>query len=203
MTARDTIARLAITLEDVDPAVIRRLEVPLSLRLDRLHQVLQIAMGWTDSHLYEIRVGETGWGIPEPDWDFGDGPLDARKTSLREVIDETGARTLTYLYDFGDGWDHTIRIERIGEADANAAYPRLLEASGRCPPEDVGGPPGYQDFLEAIADPDHEDHDELREWAGGHFDPHDLDIDGIAEALAELSRRWSRRSPRRQKHSAT
>ena len=201
MSARETIARLAVTIEDVEPAVIRRLEVPLELRLDQLHQVLQAAMGWTDSHLYEIRVGETGWGIPDPDRDFGDGPLDARKTRLREVIEETGARHLTYLYDFGDGWDHTIRIEWIGEADATAAYPRLLEASGRCPPEDVGGPPGYEEFLKAIADPEHEDHDELHDWAGGDFDPHDVNSDGIAEALAELGARWRRRS--RQKRSAT
>ncbi len=104
-----SIARLKITLDDVKPAVLRRVEVPLTIRLDRLHLVLQAAMGWTNSHLYEIRARGVGWGVPDPDW--GDGPLDARKTRLLGVIEDTGAKTLKYLYDFGDGWEHTIKVE--------------------------------------------------------------------------------------------
>ena len=87
-----SIARLKITLDDVKPAVLRRVEVPLTIRLDRLHLVLQAAMGWTNSHLYEIRARDVGWGVPDPDW--GDGPLDARKTRLLDVIEDTGAKTL-------------------------------------------------------------------------------------------------------------
>ena len=192
MTAVGSTARLKIALDDVDPAVLRRLEVPLDLRLDRLHLVIQAAMGWTDTHLYEIRVGDVGWGIPDPDW--GDGPLDARKASLLDVIEDTGTKTLRYLYDFGDGWEHSIRIERIDAADPKATYPRLLAAVGRCPPEDVGGPPGYEEFLAAIVDPDHERHAELRQWIGEDFDPHGVDAIGIAAALLELARRWQRRS---------
>ena len=115
MTTRPAIARLKVTLEDVEPAVMRRLDVPLRIRLDRLHLVLQAAMGWTDSHLYEFRAGGTGWGIPDPD--FSGGPLPAAKTTLFDLIEDTGARTIHYLYDFGDGWDHAVRIERIGEPD--------------------------------------------------------------------------------------
>ena len=131
------IARLKVTLEDVEPEVMRRLDVPLKIRLDRLHLVLQAAMGWTDSHLYEFRAGGTGWGIP--DADFGGGPMPAAKTTLDDVIKDTGARTIHYLYDFGDGWNHVIKIERIGEPDPQARYPQLVAAQGRCPPEDVGG----------------------------------------------------------------
>jgi len=110
MTAA-SIARLRIKLDDVEPAVVRRVEVPLTIRLDRLHLVLQAAMGWTNSHLYEIRARDVGWGRPGPH--FGDGPLDASKARLIDVLEDVGTRSLKYLYDFGDGWEHSIRIERV------------------------------------------------------------------------------------------
>ena len=91
----DGIAHLKVTLDEAKPPVLRRIEVPLAIRLDRLHLALQAAMGWTDSHLYEIRVRDAGWGVPDPDW--GDGPLDARKARLVDVLEETGAKTLKYL----------------------------------------------------------------------------------------------------------
>jgi hypothetical protein len=127
------IAHLKITLDEVIPPVLRRIEVPLTIRLDRLHLALQAAMGWTNSHLYEIRARDVRWGVPDPDW--GDGPLEARKARLINVLEDVGAKTLQYLYDFGDRWEHTIRIERITEALPGVAYPRLTEAKGRCPPK--------------------------------------------------------------------
>jgi len=179
-----SIAHLKIKLDDVKPAVVRRVEVPLTIRLDRRHLVLQAAMGWTNSHLYEIRARGSGWGVPDPD--FGDGPLDARKIRLVDVLEDAGVRSLKYLYDFGDGWEHSVRIERITDAVPRIAYPRLVEASGRCPPEDVGGPWGYRDFLEAIADPDHEEHDDLLEWIGGSFDPVEFDVAKANALLQKL-----------------
>ena len=158
----DTIARLKITLDDVKPAVLRRIEVPFNIRLDRLHLAIQAAMGWTNTHLYEIRARDVGWGIPDRDW--GDGPLDARKANLGDVLEDVGTKTLRYLYDFGDGWEHTIKVERLIDPEPGALYPRLIEASGRCPPEDIGGPWGYAEFLEAIGNPKHERHDEFKEW---------------------------------------
>lgn len=196
MTA-DSIARLKITLHDVEPPVMRRIEVPLTIRLDRLHLALQAALGWTNSHLYEIRARDVGWGIPDSDW--GDSPLDARKARLLDVLEDTGAKSLRYLYDFGDGWEHTIKIERICDAEPGIAYPRLIEATRRCPPEDIGGPWGYGDFLEAIADPKHERHAELKEWVGEPFDPDAVDIEGHAQALAVLARQWARKPTARRK----
>ena len=190
MTAA-SIAHLKIKLDDVEPAVVRRVEVPLAIRLDRLHQVLQAALGWTDSHLYELRARDIGWGVPDPD--FGDGPLDARKARLLDVLEDVGVRSLKYLYDFGDGWEHTVRIERVTDAVAGIAYPRLIDATGRCPPEDVGGPWGYREFLEAIADPDHEEHAERLEWVGGHFDPSDAGVDTLAQAVNHLAKKWTRK----------
>jgi Plasmid pRiA4b ORF-3-like protein len=133
MTA-DRIARLKITLDDVKPQVLRRIEVPLTIRLDRLHEVLQAALGWTNSHLYELRTQDVGWGIADPD--FGDGPLDARKARLIDVLEDLGIKTMHYLYDFGDGWEHTIKIERIEDGSSNALSAvarsrRSLPARGR------------------------------------------------------------------------
>ena len=184
------IAHLRIKLNDVKPGVVRRLEVPLAIRLDRLHLLLQAAIGWTDSHLYEIRARDIGWGVPDPD--FGDGPLDAHKARLADVVQDTGVRSLKYLYDFDDGWEHTVRIERITAAAPGITYPRLIEATGRCPPEDVGGPWGYRNFIEAIADPDHEQHAETLTWVGGSFDPATVNAEGLTRAVAALAKRWSR-----------
>ncbi|MFC7611535.1 plasmid pRiA4b ORF-3 family protein [Teichococcus aestuarii] len=154
-------------------------------------------MGWTNSHLYEIRVRDVGWGIPDPDW--GGGPLDACKARLIDAIEDTGAKTLRYLYDFGDGWEHTVKIERIADAVPDLIYPLLIDATGRCPPEDVGGPWSYAEFLEAIADPQHENHTEMTEWAGGPFDPDNINIDDYAKAVAALAKAWARKPPVKRK----
>lgn len=191
MTAASSIARLEVTLDDVEPAVVRCLDVPLDIRLDRLHLTLQSAFGWMGGHLWEFHVREVEWGIPDPDWP--DGPLDARKATLGDVIEEIEAKTFQYLYDFGDGWEHTIRITDIEDADPKASYPALIEASGRCPPEDVGGPWGYEEFLEALGDPAHERHDELREWAPENFDPNDVPLQDLTSAIADLAKAWSRK----------
>jgi hypothetical protein len=199
MTA-SSIARLKITLDDVEPKVLRRLEVPFSIKLDRLHQTLQAALGWTDTHLFEIRARDIGWGIPDPDW--GDGPLDARKATLANVVEDTDAKTLRYLYDFGDGWEHTIKIERLIDPLPGIAYPRLIEASGRCPPEDVGGPWGYAEFLEALTDPEHEQHADMRRWIGEDFDPRQVPGDLLAERVEKLAKKWTRK-PASRKARAT
>ena len=185
------IARLKITLDDVEPKVLRRLEVPLGIKLDRLHLVLQAALGWTNSHLFEIRAGGAGWGLPDPDWP--DGPLDARKAKLLDILEDAGVKTLRYLYDFGDGWEHTIKIERLVDAEPGALYPRLIEASGRCPPEDVGGPWGYEEMLEAIGDKGHERHSEIRDWLGEDFDPKSFNPEPLKAEVAALAKRWSRK----------
>ncbi len=189
----NSIARLKITLDDVKPAVLRRIEVPFTIRLDRLHLAIQAAMGWTNTHLYEIRAGDVGWGMPDPDW--RDGPLDARKARLDNVLEDIGTKTLSYLYDFGDGWEHTIKIERLTDPEPGVLYPRLIDVTGRCPPEDIGGPWGYAEFLKAIHDPKHERHAELKEWTANDFDPNVVDADGLAEEVAALAKRWSRKSP--------
>lgn len=206
----DTIARLKISLDDAKPAVLRRVEVPFDIRLDRLHLTIQAAMGWTNSHLYEIRAGNVGWSTPDPDADWASDFIDARKARLGDILEDIGTKTLAYLYDFGDGWEHTIKIEHLADPEPGVLYPRLIEVSGRCPPEDCGGPWGYAELLEAIKDPKHERHAELTEWIGYDFDPDADDAEGLSAEVAALAkpifyvRRGKARFPSgRQTHPAT
>lgn len=197
-----TIARLKITLDDVKPVVLRRIEVPFDIRLDRLHLTIQAAMGWTNSHLYEIRAGGAGWSTPDPDADWGGDFMDARKARLGDILEDIGTKTLKYLYDFGDGWEHTIKIERLVDPKPGMLYPSLIEAKGHCPPEDVGGPWGYSELLEALADPSHERHGELKEWLADDFNPHVVDVDRLSEEVAYLAKPWSRRRPVKRRRTA-
>jgi hypothetical protein len=186
----ESIARLKIVLDDVEPVVMRRIEVPLDITLDWLHLVLQAALGWTDSHLYGFRVKNIDVGMPDPGRDGG--PQDAGKVTLQSAIKATGAKSFKYYYDFGDGWTHSIKIERVAPAVAGRDSFSLIDATGACPPEDIGGPWGYEEFIEALADPDHERHEEFTDWWDGDpFDPNAVDKPAIDEALQALAREWN------------
>ena len=127
------------------------------------------------------------------------GPPMPARPELVDVLEDVGARSLKYLYDFGDGWEHSVRIERITDAMPGIAYPRLLEAAGRCPPEDVGGPWGYREFLNAIADPNHQEFAEKLQWIGGHFDPTNANAELLAQAVCDLAMKWTRRPSARRR----
>ena len=126
-------------------------------------------------------------GTPYPDADWSGDFLDARKARLGNVLEDIGTKKLVYLYDFGDGWEHTIKVERLADPKPGVLYPRLSEVNGRCPPEDCGGPWGYAELIEAIKDPTHERHAELMEWIGDDFDPGAL----LTELVCERARRFS------------
>jgi hypothetical protein len=192
MTAA-TIARLKITLDDVKPAVLRRVEVPFDITLDRLHLTTQAAMGWTNSHLYELRAADVGWSTPDPFAGWKGDFLDARKARLDDIVEDVGTKKLVYLYDFGDGWEHTIKIERLSDPEPGVLYPRLTEVRGRCPPEDCGGPWGYGELLEVLNNPKHERHAELTEWIGDDFDPNADQAEWLTAEVHALARKWSRK----------
>ena len=192
MSTRTDLARLKITLEEVKPCVERRVVVRLGIRLDQLHAVIQAAMGWSNGHLWELRAAGAGWGPRIPDDAFGDGPLDATKATLLDVLEDAGTRTLTYLYDFGDGWRHKIKLERIFDGVPGLETPFLLEAKGRCPPEDIGGPSGYADFLSAMAAPDDPRHAEWINRFPAGFDPSTVETGTIEARLETLAKRWTR-----------
>ena len=187
-----SVAVLKITLDHVEPKVMRRIVVPSDIRLDRLHLAIQAAMGWTNSHLYEFRIGGVGWGEPDPDGIYG-GPMDAKKARLAAVLADAGRKTFRYLYDFGDGWDHTIKLEKIVPAIEGEPSVLLLEALGRCPPEDCGGPSGYERLLEILANPEDGEHEETLTWCGGPFDPTRADLKALEANIDRLARRWAPR----------
>lgn len=184
------IARLKITLDEVEPVVLRKIEVPLDIKLDKLHGIVQAAMGWEDYHLYEFRVGRSvAYGTPDPNWPET-RTLPAKKASLADLL-EHAKKTFAYVYDFGDDWMHTVKVEAISPAKADTLYPRLIAAAGRCPPEDCGGPWGYADFQDAIADNKHENHADAVEWYGEAFDPKDVDVAELTKNVERAARRLS------------
>jgi hypothetical protein len=179
----DRVYQLRISLDGIEPAIWRRVLVSASASLRRLHGVIQKSMGWTNSHLHMFEIDGRQLGRPDPD-----GELyleDDARWKLREFLVAPGDK-LAYEYDFGDSWRHTILLEEVLEAaEAAGSTARCIAGSRACPPEDCGGIPGYQAFLEAILDPFHPDHREMREWAGGGFDPEAFDV-------GEANRRVSR-----------
>jgi len=155
--------------------------------------------GWTNSHPCEIRARDVGWGLPDPD--LGDGPFDAKKARPIDVLEDAGTKALKCLCDFGDGWEHTVKVERITDAVPGSAYPVLIDAARRCPPEGVGGPWGYAEFLDALADPAHENHAEMKNWIGETFDPNAVDVEALADDVAALAKAWARKPPTKRKRS--
>lgn len=187
-----SIIELEIILRYVEPRVERTLLVPSDVSLDDLHSIIQEAVGWTDSHLYMFSAGEHVWSLPDPDWESEGLPSD--KTTLGEVIEATGGRDFEYVYDFGDGWTHAIKIGEARRPAAGELYPKLTGVTGRCPPEDVGGPPGYARFLEIIADPDHPEHVETVEWSGGEFNPNEPEAEALRAGVLRIAKFLAKRS---------
>lgn len=184
VTEKTKIFELDIVLEQAEPSVRRRVQVPGDVNLAVLHEVVQSAMGWTNSHLHEFEIDGRRYGIPDPDGDGQDLTDEAEGRLFRLV--GPGA-WFSYLYDFGDNWAHQITVEKIIAPAPGVRYPRCVSGQGACPPEDVGGPWGYDEFQTVLADPSHPEHDERLDWAGGSFDPHHFDLDAADRALEWLA----------------
>jgi len=146
------------------PIVWRTLLVRPNTKLAMLHRYLQAAMGWRECHLYMFTLDGKDYGIPERDRDVDRKVYDARRYTLARLFPELPSR-FSYVYDFGDCWEHTIEIEDEEAAEYRKQYPICVDGAEPCPPEDVGGPPGYRELLLALQDPSHPQHDDLREWA--------------------------------------
>ena len=178
------IYQLRIELKYVTPAVWRRVAVPGSIKLATLHLVLQETMGWLGGHLHEFVIADTHYGVPDPDWP--DNPPLARDDRATLAAALGALKSFTYLYDFGDGWEHKVKVEKILAPDPHLKLPFCLDGANACPPEDVGGPPGYANFLEAIADPKHEEHADMLEWCGGSFDRAAFNALDVNHRLADI-----------------
>jgi hypothetical protein len=183
------IARLEVEIDDVTPRVLRVVEVPDDIRLDDLHFVLQIAIGWQNGHPFEFRVGDTAWGLQDREADSN--PLPADAATLADILE----RGHEFKYDFvlGEDWQHTVKLEARSAATPDRRYPHLVRAEGRCPPADIGGPVGYEIYLSTIADPASIHHQDMLEFDAPDFDPHAVDEGALRKNLAELARYIGRR----------
>ena len=160
--------------------------MPESIRLCCLHSAFQVVMGWTDSHLHQFEKDGKNWGLPE--WDEFDefDLIDEGKTRLATVLKKEGD-SMVYQYDSGDDWEHEVVLEKILLVDDAPKHPVCLAGERRCPPEDVGGVRGYQEFLDVILNPAHKEYEHMVRWAGGHFID-EFDLKAVNETLSRM--RW-------------
>ena len=178
---------IRIDLDDVMPPIWRTLLVPADIGLDHLHYIVQTAMGWTNSHLHEFRKGKDRYGPPNPDdQDFGEPAEDEGEFCIAELLNRPKAK-ISYEYDFGDGWSHTITLLRI--IPEPCLVPRCLDGARACPPEDCGGPGGYANLLEILADPKDAEYQEMRSWFQSMVpEGHDPEVFPIAEVNEQFAK---------------
>lgn len=172
--------QLKIALAGIRPPIWRRVQVRDG-SLTKLHEIIQISMGWHFSHLWAFEIegeqyGESPWGTEM---------RSSTAIKLSRLVDE-GVKSFGYTYDFGDSWEHIVTVEKTFAPDPTAKYPRCTAGKRACPPEDCGGPWSYDEFLQAIADPKQADHEHLLEWVGGEFDPEEFDVNEVAKKLATI-----------------
>jgi hypothetical protein len=151
-------------MREVVPRVERVIDVPAAITLDELHEVLQVAIGWTDSHLHQFRTEDTVYTIPFEEFD-DDAEVDERGVRLSALPNK-----FVYAYDLGDNWQHDVEVLGRGDDQPGCVY-----GEGTCPPEDCGGVGGYADLLDALADPRHPEHESMRTWVGDRLRPFDQD----------------------------
>ena len=183
----DTMYTLDVRLRDISPPIWRAIEIAGSATLEDLHFAIQVAMGWTNSHLHQFVIGDASYGMVDVD-DADELDLeDEGEFELQDLVKH--GESFLYEYDFGDSWEHDTKVEAVLDADDDKTYPACIAGERACPPEDCGGAWGYEELLAALADPDHDEHDQFLEWVGGEFDPARLDLTAINRALAPASRR--------------
>jgi hypothetical protein len=184
--APPSLYQLKLVLLGISPPIWRRVQAPSTMPLSNVHDVLQAAMGWTNSHLHQFHKNGKYWGIPGDDEYADIKVIDERKVPVEKVLRFAGD-TMRYLYDFGDDWLHEVVLEKILPSDV-PTRPVCVAGERACPPEDVGGVHGYQEFLEVIFDPTHEEYDHYIKWAGKDFAPEKFDADAVNAKLGRM--RW-------------
>ncbi len=201
MVKADLILALRISLVDTEPEIWRRILVPYDINLAQFHEVMQSAMDWENQHLFEFRLDKSRYGIPHADFQDTRNPMrPARSITLKDAISAAGKR-FRYVYDMGDYWVHGIVLEEVLSNDRGEPVLQCVGGSGRCPPEDVGGTFGYEEFLQAIAHPSHEAHAHYIDWIGGEFDPNHFDLEEINRRLSGIKRKLRRSQTRAKKRS--
>ena len=180
--AKTKILRLKIQLRDSKPPIWRRVLVKDSTTLGNLHKIIQIAMGWTDSHLHSFNYQGEEYGIPDPEFDFGDEMKDENRYKVGSLLKYPKDK-MSYTYDFGDNWEHVITLEDIETDCKEPSLPVCIAGKKACPPEDCGGIYGYYGMLTELEDGDSEELEEIKDWLGEDFNPDLFDMNGINQAL--------------------
>lgn len=176
------IYRVHVSLREIEPPIWRLIELSSPTTLKQFHRILQIAMGWDDSHLHEYIADGRRYATPDPSCDKTGDMVREAGVRLTSVLPAVGAE-ISYIYDFGDYWQHNIRLEAILTPEPNVRYPRLVDGRRSCPPEDCGGADGYADLLEVLLDPTHEDYEYFREWVGPRFNAEIFSVEAANERL--------------------
>jgi len=186
-----TLYQFKIALVGSEPPIWRRIQV-IDCTLDKFHEHIQTAMGWTNSHLHQFTINKHVYADPmlmEENFDEMEY-LDSTTNRLGDILPKNGKRfSFAYEYDFGDGWDHEILFEGSPKLEPGKKYPLCLEGERACPPEDVGGIGGFYEYLQALADPKHEQHEQFMEWCGP-FDPDEFDPGKATKAMKKGLPDW-------------
>ena len=179
--------QLKVQLEDINPIIWRTFQIDQTETFFDLHEILQIVMGWENAHLFEFQIKERKIGLlPDEDemWDT-DASLEDSESILMLDMNFKEGDSFHYIYDFGDNWKHLLTVEKV-LVDDETDCPVCLEGARNCPPEDCGGAPGYADFLDALKNPNHPQHEEIIDWIE-EFDPEDFDLEETNEILQEFN----------------
>ena len=189
-----SVYQLKVTLKDINPPIWRRLLVSPSATLFELHEILQLSMGWMDSHLHEFTKDAIHYSPPDPEADRHNDilPVNSKKTRLSKLLSQPGDK-MDYLYDFGDGWEHEILLEGILMAEPGKKYPLCLAGARSCPPEDCGSTPGYEDLVKAMRDPKDPERERFLEWLDGPYDPEAFNLENINSDLENFEEAWARK----------
>jgi len=180
------IYQLKIVLQNIDPPILRILQIKGNANLGKLHDYIQGTMGWTDSHLHEFRIKGKRYQAEQQMYDDIDSPdmYDEQEYRINKLLQE--GDSFEYIYDYGDCWEHNIFVEKILPPEEGVHYPICTYGERTCPPEDCGGPWGYEELLEILKDPKHEEYEDRVEWVGEDFEPEKFDIDRTNRVLGNI-----------------
>jgi hypothetical protein len=180
------IYQFKVTLLNINPPVWRRIQVRGDISLHRFSTVILIAMGWDGGHLHQFHIAGKFYGIPDDDFESYHETTDERKVKIQD-LSRNDLKAFTFEYDFGDGWEHAVKLEKVLESEQGIRRPRCIEGARNCPPDDCGGPFGYIDFLKAMKNQKHPEHKSMTEWIGGEFDPESFDPDIVNGDLKDAA----------------
>ena len=185
----EPVARIRIELQDLEPKIWQRVDVPLSSTLAALHDIIQVAFRWTESHLHKFVVGDRTYGVPTLEDEFYESKVYKASAIRLKTLIERGVSRFLYVYDFGDDWRHDVIVEEVRDGEAEIEYPAFVDGARCRPPEDVGGTDGFMDFLEAALNPGQAERRRMIEWYGKPFDPADIDEKMVRMFLEDFAAR--------------